>query len=127
MTGWFQHYIFLHNPDNYINFTERILSSSRRPPPPIFAKFFKNCLRCTQKILGGKPPKTPCAPLSSDPGSATDAATPLGRHCHSPNTLSTLSPQGCYIGPMYAPSGVCTLIQTGERGRFCENHIVEKG
>ena len=25
------------------------------------------------------------------------------------------------------PFRACTLIQAGERGRFCENHIVEKG
>ena len=25
------------------------------------------------------------------------------------------------------PSRACTRIQTRERGRFCENHIVEKG
>ena len=29
--------------------------------------------------------------------------------------------------PIYAPSRECTLIQAGERGGFCENHIVEKG
>ena len=25
------------------------------------------------------------------------------------------------------PSRACTLIQAGERGRFCENHVAEKG
>ena len=87
----------------------RILSGSSPLFSPNYLKSPLNWLKCTQKILPHAPP------LSSHPGSATDTATPRGRHCHSPDTLNTLSPQGWYIGPIYAPSGACTLIQAGER------------
>ena len=101
---------------------------SRSSPPPLFRqkKSPLNWMKCTQKILGASP-QNHVRPLSSYPGLATDTATPRGRNCHSPNTLNTLSPQGGYIGPIYVPSTACTLIQAGERRRFRENHILEKG
>ena len=75
----------------------RILSGSSPLFSPNSLKSPLNWLDCTQKILGASSQNPVRPPLSSHPGSATDTATPRERHCHSPITLNTSSPQGWYI------------------------------
>ena len=74
----------------------RILSGCSPLFSPNSLKSPLNWLKCTQKIWGASSQNPVRPPLSSHPGSATDTATPRGRHCHSLNTLNTLSTQGWY-------------------------------
>ena len=78
-----------------------------------------NWLKCTRKIFGASPQNAMRPPLSSHPGSATDTATPRGRHCHIYDDI-------CPIGSICAFWSMHTYSGRRE-GRFCEKHIVEKG